>query len=117
MATSKETFLKELRDNMEAWHSAEIDYATFTACHRDTWHAIRQAGPEIESGVMRALCDQLPPVPDHAAPGPGRPRFRGRIDSAQVLCPRTRAHVLITLASEPPMTGTEDLTRTDNDAT
>jgi len=119
MTTSKrDMFLKELRDNMDAWHSAEIDYATFTACHRGTWQAIREAGPEVESEVMRALCDQLPPVPELAGPRPEISRYRGRIDRARVECPRTRANVLITFGNDPPVAGSVDLTTNiDTDAT
>jgi len=90
MATNmRERFLKELRDNLDAWHMAEIDYATFTDCHRDTWEAIRLAGPTIEYEVMRALCDQLPPAIDPAGaagPSPESSRFRGRIERARALC-------------------------------
>ena len=58
--TMRTQFLATLRENADAWHAGEIDFATFTACQRDTWDAIRQAGPAIEAEVLRALCDQLP---------------------------------------------------------
>lgn len=58
--TMRAQFLATLRENVDAWYVGEIDFATFTACQRDTWEAIRQAGPAVESEVLRALRDQLP---------------------------------------------------------
>jgi hypothetical protein len=58
--TMRTQFLATLRENADAWHAGEIDFATFTASQRDTWDAIRQAGPAIEAEVLRALRDQLP---------------------------------------------------------
>jgi hypothetical protein len=56
----RERFLAELRELVDAWHAAELDFPTFTACKADTWNAIRKAGPAVEAEVLRALRDQLP---------------------------------------------------------
>jgi len=60
MTSMKERFLAELRELVDAWHAAELDFPTFTACKEDTWDAIRKAGPAVEAEVLRALRDQLP---------------------------------------------------------
>jgi hypothetical protein len=60
MTTIGIQFLAALRSNAEAWQAAEIDFATFTACLRGTWDAIRSAGPAVEAEVMQMLRDQLP---------------------------------------------------------
>ena len=60
MTSMRTRFLAELRELVDAWHAAELDFPTFTACKEDTWDAIRKAGPAVEAEVLRALRDQLP---------------------------------------------------------
>src|SRR5262245_39208755 len=60
MTSMRAQFLAELREHVDAWHSGEMDFTTFTACRNDTWEAIEKAGPAIKSEVLRALRDQLP---------------------------------------------------------
>ena len=68
MTSMRERFLAELRELVDAWHAAELDFPTFTACKEDTWDAIRKAGPAVEAEVLRALRDQLPPNRRRTAP-------------------------------------------------
>ncbi|MBN1773598.1 MAG: hypothetical protein JXB32_20210 [Deltaproteobacteria bacterium] len=52
-------FVADLRDNVDAWYDGRIDYEAFTARQRETWSAIREAGPAVEQRVHRALRDQM----------------------------------------------------------
>jgi len=74
--TMRAQFLATLRENADAWYAGEIDFATFTACQRDTWEAIRQAGPAIEAEVLRALRDQLPTEVVNSLPATRASRLR-----------------------------------------
>jgi len=60
MISPRARFLAALRENADAWHAAEIDYATFTECQQAVWSEIRDAGSAIEREVLQALRDQLP---------------------------------------------------------
>jgi hypothetical protein len=48
-------FVTRLRNNVEAWRAGEIDFPTFNEWQRDTWAAIRVAGPAVEAEVVCAL--------------------------------------------------------------
>ena len=50
-----ELLVSRLRDNFEAWHQHEIDYATLNEHQNATWKTICAMGPEIETAVVREL--------------------------------------------------------------
>ena len=52
--TMRTQFLAMLRENADAWHAGEIDFATFTACQRDTW-----MGHRFYEAPMPKIADQL----------------------------------------------------------
>src|SRR5882724_4101550 len=52
--------LTQLRANIEAWRSGELDYLAFSDLQQATWAQIRSCGPEIEKAVRLALLEVRP---------------------------------------------------------
>ena len=55
-------FLADLKANVDAWYTDQIDHATFSERQRAIWDAIGAAGQEVDAEVAQALRSQLKPV-------------------------------------------------------
>jgi hypothetical protein len=80
-------FVADLRDNVDAWYDGRIDYDAFTARQRETWEAIRGAGPAVEERVLRALAGRPDAAGESRRPDPLKRKEETAMGS---LCKRTQ---------------------------
>src|SRR5678815_2919722 len=55
MSSMSARFVAQIRRNLDAWRTREIDYVTFTLLQQETWAAVNEAGRKVAAEVLRAL--------------------------------------------------------------